>query len=326
MSELLAYKQEARAEKPFPWDRWRQFVTSGGDSGTKHASKKDFIRAYCMIAVLVALSDVTNVFTVLNDSARMGRSLAPWEPITWEFTSGVAVLVACGVIYAALRMAPPGRRPWALTLFIHLLASTLFSVLHVGGMALLRIGIYGLAGLRYHMTLGEMPYEYRKDLVTYLILAGVFWIFAKPPAVAGAALEHGSTARTFDIVDGNRTFRVPVHEILLLHAAGNYVEFLLESGRTHLMRTALQEIERSLAPLGFLRTHRSWIINERRVRSLRPAGGSGDFQVELEGGAKAPLSRRFREALSRLRSSQGPNLGAESTHPSPFRILRKTRA
>lgn len=303
MSELLADNQGVRAERTALWDSWLRRVTSGAGSGTKNTGKRNLIRAYCMIAALLALSGVVNVFSVLYDATRMGRVLAAWEPITWEGSSSFATLFSCGVIYAALRLAPPGQRPWKLTLPIHLFASTLFSALHVGGMVLLRMGVYAAVGLQYRMTLEEVPYEYRKDFVCYLILAGVFWIFAKP--IPHSASDSGKKLPppTFDIVDGSRTLRIPVHDILLIQAAGNYVEFLLDSGRKHLMRATLQEIERSLGPSGFLRTHRSCIINARRVRGLSPAG-SGDFLVELEGGAKAPVSRRFREALLRLRANE----------------------
>jgi hypothetical protein len=305
MIALMADNQGARAGILAAWDRWRQRVTNGDHLGTNNPRKKDLIRAYYMIAALVAISAVTNVFTVLHDLARLGRPVAAWEPITWEFTSGVAVMASCGIIYAALRLALPGRRTWGWMLLIHAVACTLFSALHIGGMTLLRMGVYAAVGLQYRMALADIPYEYRKDLVTYLILAGVFWIFAKPTPNPVSTLNDGLPPRTFDIVDGSRTLRILVHEILSLQAAGNYVEILLENGRKHLMRTTLQEIERSLAPLGFLRTHRSWIVNERRIRGLRPAG-SGDFIVELEGGAKVPVSRRFRETLLSLRSSDAP--------------------
>ena len=62
---------------------------------------------------------------------------------------------------------------------------------------------------------------------------------------------------------------------------------------------ALTAIEAQLAPLGFVRTHRSWLVNAARVTELRPEK-SGDYAVRL-GDLEAPLSRPFREALARLR-------------------------
>jgi DNA-binding LytR/AlgR family response regulator len=65
------------------------------------------------------------------------------------------------------------------------------------------------------------------------------------------------------------------------------------------MRSSLSALESELSPRGFLRTHRSWLINAARMTALKPEG-SGDYTVELESVA-APLSRRFPEALAKLR-------------------------
>jgi DNA-binding LytR/AlgR family response regulator len=67
-----------------------------------------------------------------------------------------------------------------------------------------------------------------------------------------------------------------------------------------MMRSTLVSQEAELKPHGFLRTHRSWIVNPRRLRALEPEG-SGDWRVLLEGGAEAPLSRRYSNALEALR-------------------------
>ena len=77
------------------------------------------------------------------------------------------------------------------------------------------------------------------------------------------------------------------------------VEFVLRDGRRLLMRSPLSALENELGPRGFLRTHRSWLINASKMTALKPEG-SGDFTVELEG-ISAPLSRRFPMALEVLR-------------------------
>jgi DNA-binding LytR/AlgR family response regulator len=79
-----------------------------------------------------------------------------------------------------------------------------------------------------------------------------------------------------------------------------YVEFLLRDERRPLMRASLSEIETALGPSGFLRTHRSWVVNPAQVRLLKPSG-SGDYRLALEGGAEAPVSRRFPKALAKLK-------------------------
>ena len=96
---------------------------------------------------------------------------------------------------------------------------------------------------------------------------------------------------------------MPVGEILAAKAAGNYVEFALDDGRRPLMRASMAQIEAALSPHGFLRTHRSWLVNPARVRGLS-ATGSGDFRIDLGGGLTAPSSRRYPDAVRRLRGDE----------------------
>jgi hypothetical protein len=297
--------RERWAGRRNPWDIWLNRGMSGDGPGTSGAPVTDLVRAYLAIAAFATLVTTVNVLSALHEVSRAGRIPAVWEPITAEFTGGVTALAWCGIVYAALRRAPPGHAGWVRMLSIHGGASFLYSALHFGSMMSLRAVIYAAAGLHYRITLTEFPYECRKDVLSYLILAGIFWIFAKPVRRVKAATTMAPAEppiATFDIQDGNRILRLPVRDILLLRAAGNYVEFLLEDGSKPLMRASLREMETVLAPQGFVRTHRSWLVNGRRLRALRPAG-SGDFQIELDGGTEAPLSRRFPAALARLRAS-----------------------
>ena len=79
------------------------------------------------------------------------------------------------------------------------------------------------------------------------------------------------------------------------------MEFVLCDGRKLLMRSPLSALETELASRGFLRTHRSWLVNAARMTALEPEG-SGDYTVELES-LKVPLSRRYPQALEKLRGA-----------------------
>jgi DNA-binding LytR/AlgR family response regulator len=126
----------------------------------------------------------------------------------------------------------------------------------------------------------------------------VFWIAARFFERREPIPAPGQ--RLFDIRDGARLIRVPIADILAISSAGNYVEFVLRDGRKPLMRTPLSTLEAELAADGFVRTHRSWIVNAMQVTGLKPEG-SGDYEVEL-GRVNVPLSRRFPEALAKLRA------------------------
>jgi hypothetical protein len=291
----------ARDERKSGGDQREGRGATGLVRGASEFSRRGAVRAFLVIAGFLVVVDTINVFTALNDAARRGFRLAPWEPISWEATSGISTLIACGIVYAALTRAPPGRRRWPVLIGVHLAASILFSALHVLLMNLMRVAIYAMRGLHYPFGASGFVYEYRKDLIAYVVIAGIFWLFAAPSARTVPAAASPPPRRLFDIVEGNRVLRVPIDEVAALQAAGNYVEFLLTDGRRPLMRGSLAEICDKVGADLFVRTHRSWAVNLGHVRGLRPAG-SGDFQIELDGGAMVPLSRRFPEALERLRA------------------------
>lgn len=194
------------------------------------------------------------------------------------------------------------RRPaWWQAALVHAVALPIYFLIHAGGFLVLRKLAYPLLlGAAYEtgpLVVGVF-YEASKDVPAYAFGVTAFWLVLRWFAGHEPTAQGGPDL--FDIRDGARLVRAPVAEILAVRSAGNYVEFLLDDGRRPLMRGALGALETQLAPRGFVRTHRSWLINQARVTGLRPEG-SGDYAVEL-GAVQAPLSRRFREALKALRT------------------------
>jgi DNA-binding LytR/AlgR family response regulator len=178
------------------------------------------------------------------------------------------------------------------------------SALHVSLFVILRKLVFGVLGRSYEFgSLANFPYEFRKDLVGYAVGVATFWALtrlAERNDTARAPAEATQEPPRFDIRDGAKLIRTPVSEILAATSAGNYVEFHLADGRRPMMRISLSALEAELGPHGFVRTHRSWLVNAGQVRELRPES-SGDYRVVL-GPVEAPISRRFPEALSRLRA------------------------
>ena len=308
MPNKLTYTPQLRVWWRGLWGGEPSLGAGGEAAGTNGRLNLPLARSFVLIAAFVTLVDVVNVLTTLHDAARRGQALAVWQLITSEATSGAAELLACPLIYAAVRLAPMGRRPWGLTLVIHGAATLVFSALHVTLMMMMRIAVYASLGLQYRVEAGAAPYEYRKDVIAYLVFAGTFHIFfsRRAPGSLPPDAPSQEVIKTFDITEGARTLRVSVHEILAVRAAGNYVEFQLENGLRPLMRTTLQDLEEQLGAVVFVRTHRSWLINALRVRALEPTG-SGDYAIVLDKEITAPLSRRFPQALDRLRKAdEGP--------------------
>jgi two-component system, LytTR family, response regulator len=87
-----------------------------------------------------------------------------------------------------------------------------------------------------------------------------------------------------------------VREIDWVKAEQDYVE-LHAGSKSWLMREPLGALEARLAPCGFVRIHRSTLVNADRVRELRPLS-NGEFTVVLLDGTELKLSRNFRKSLT----------------------------
>lgn len=270
-------------------------MTNGDPSGTSGQALRSFITGASASGAIILGVTVVNVLTIQHDQP----DLDWWEPWLWEGSSAVAVILLIWVPWLALRLAPPelwrNPRTWA----VHVGALLFWSMAHVAGFLVLRHAGYGLVGQAYDYgdLSSEFPYELRKDVLSYTLTACAFWAAGRL-ALQSAATEPDHPA-TFDIRDGARVIRVAITDILAVASAGNYVEVHLADGRKPLMRSPLATVEAQLAPFGFVRTHRSWLVSAARVTGLTPAG-SGDYTVQL-GSLEAPLSRRFPAALMRLR-------------------------
>ena len=244
-----------------------------------------------MLAALVVVFTVVEALTMQAD-----RPQTPvWEVWTWAITSGIFALALLWLPWVAARRAAPGRTRWLPLILIHAAAGLTYSVLHVAGFVAARNIVYALMGQDYGLgpLIEDFPYELRKDLLTYGCTAAIFWLAG---GLSKATVAHAGGPRTYDILDGRRMLRVEIDALLAVRAAGNYVEFMLEDGRRPLMRITLARLEPTL---GFVRTHRSWLVNPARVSGLTP-GGSGEWRVWLSA-LEVPLSRRYASALSELK-------------------------
>lgn len=259
---------------------------------------------YAGIAAFVIIQCLVNAISRNTEFRWAGTHIDPREPYVWEMTSAVMTIALAPAVFWLGRRFPPRPGRWLMFAAVHAPATVIYSLIHVGGFHLLRRAIYLMAGGRYNGKL-QLLYEYPKDLVAYALILGIFQL----GALLAQKWTHADEVRAakrgpvFDIRDGATLIRANVTDIVAVSSAGNYVEFHLADGRTPLMRATLSAVESQLGGHGFVRTHRSWLINPLRVRGLT-AEGSGDFRVELDGGAEAPLSRRFPKALETLRSPE----------------------
>jgi two-component system LytT family response regulator len=94
---------------------------------------------------------------------------------------------------------------------------------------------------------------------------------------------------------GARRVLVDPAEVEWIEGADNYLR-LHGGGAERLVRGTLAEMEALLAPHGFLRVHRSLLVNERVVRELVPRKG-GELTLVLASGTRLVASRSHRRAI-----------------------------
>ena len=247
---------------------------------------------------------VTTLVIAMNIANR--RQMAPQQTPAAAWVDELTSLSALALAYlspmlAALAAWRRGGRLLRATPMV-LAGLAAFIGLHIGIESVLRVWLYpGLVGEAHDLAwLGrDGAGEVAKDVAIFGVAFWISYHMLLWRASAPGPAPRLALPETFDIQDGPRLIRAAVGEILAVRSAGNYAEFMLGDGRRPMMRSALAALQERLEPLGFVRTHRSWLVNAARVTGLRPAG-SGDYAVEL-GAIEAPLSRRFPDALQVLR-------------------------
>ncbi len=281
--------------------------TSGGKAGTS-GWRIEWV-PLAVIAVVGAVVAILNATSAIMEAQTGGPPIDPRAAWLYEISSVVmVVLLSPGISWMVWKVPAPEEMKlpgWARFAVLHLLAATLFSLLHIAGMVGIRTVGYALAGSVYHFDYqGDLVlpavYEWRKDVLTYASNAVCYWAWgvwlARQAAEALLAAPRPTAAEPrLEIRDGARITLIEPAQIAWIEAAGNYVE-IHTGDATHLARGTLAAFGEKLAVHGFVRIHRSRLINRARVKSFKPTA-SGDLDIELDDGRTIAGSRRFRAAL-----------------------------
>ncbi|MET0875845.1 MAG: LytTR family DNA-binding domain-containing protein [Tardiphaga sp.] len=260
---------------------------------------------YFVLIAMILLTGLVNALSWAHDAARAGSAYELGRPLLWEMSSVAVIAALTPLIHAGVGWIrrTPG---WWLRAALALGVLLLFSALHVGGMVTLRKLAMALAGGTYTFNTGlsELAYEFRKDAVTCFLLGAAFWwtmrdgngshardVSVAAPAAAGPAALW--------LRDGSARIRIEPHDVLVVSSAGNYVEYSLADGATHLIRSTLAAEASRLSPFAIDRVHRARLVNLKRVRALEWRPG-GDFELTLDTGRTVSGSRRYRAAVASI--------------------------
>jgi two-component system LytT family response regulator len=94
--------------------------------------------------------------------------------------------------------------------------------------------------------------------------------------------------------DSENIFVVKIREIVRCEANGGYTHFVLADGRTILTSIHLMEYEKILCKCGFIRAHRSHLVNTQHIISFSKQDGGTLFLTQNN---SVPVSSRKRDAL-----------------------------
>jgi two-component system LytT family response regulator len=123
---------------------------------------------------------------------------------------------------------------------------------------------------------------------------------ARGPIPSPSAPRQAQIIERLFIRDGARCWFVPLHEVSLIVADGNYVRLHWRDVRPLLGRP-LSSLEERLDPQRFFRANRRQIINVEFIDSVEP-GTSGQLHVQLRGGPEVEISRRQARVFKTLMS------------------------
>jgi len=155
------------------------------------------------------------------------------------------------------------------------------------------------------------PWQLQADLLLYASMLGALVALRRRRGDSDARAEAGRTSppspsdlRRLPVSSGDEVRLIPVDDILWVEGAGSYARIHLD-GTSHLTRKTLTELARRLEPAGFLRVHRSSIVNLRHLRSLESAG-RGAFRARLTDGTSVRVAA---SRTDRLESALGGSIG-----------------
>lgn len=279
-------------------------MANGGSdvtNGERFGARRFEWEPLAIVAAINVVVALVNIASDHNELARAGLDTARIEPWVWGFSSAVVVVALAPLIGMVVARWPPARERWPLLVAIHLAAATVFSGLHIAGMVGLRELAYLALPWGYDFDKGgllnQIMYEWRKDLITYSTIAVGYWIWRNwRPGAHPAQTPAPSGPLRIEVRDGNKVMLLEAPSIEWVEAAGNYVEIHTANG-VHTARGTLASFEQRLGAAGFVRIHRSRVVNPQRVASYQPTS-SGDVEVAMTSGAMLSGSRRFRAALT----------------------------
>jgi two-component system LytT family response regulator len=100
------------------------------------------------------------------------------------------------------------------------------------------------------------------------------------------------------IKSNGRILFIDSRDLVVVQAEGNYVLLQRETG-SYLLRESISTIAEKLKPYGFVRIHRSVLVNASFVQEIRPCT-TGEYELRLKSGRQYTVTRTYKKNLRSL--------------------------
>jgi two-component system LytT family response regulator len=100
------------------------------------------------------------------------------------------------------------------------------------------------------------------------------------------------------IKSNGRILFIDPHDVIVVQAEGNYVLLQRETG-SDLLRESISTIAEKLKAYGFVRIHRSVLVNASFVQEIRPCA-TGEYKLRLRGEREYTVTRTYKKNLRSL--------------------------
>jgi two-component system, LytTR family, response regulator len=100
------------------------------------------------------------------------------------------------------------------------------------------------------------------------------------------------------IKSNGRILFIDPNDLVVVQAEGNYVLLRQEAG-SYLLRESISTIAENLKPYGFVRIHRSVLVNASFVQEIRPCA-TGEYELRVRGGKEYTVTRTYKKNLRAL--------------------------
>jgi two-component system LytT family response regulator len=87
-------------------------------------------------------------------------------------------------------------------------------------------------------------------------------------------------------------------DVVAVQAEGDYVS-LQRNGSSYLVRELISAVAEQLEPMGFIRIHRSILVNTAFVEEIRPYS-TGEYGLRVRGGKEYTVTRTYKKNLKCL--------------------------